>query len=505
MTRRIALGLAALIAAPGLALAVAPTSRAAAGCDLQAMVDRGGLIAVPSGCEEDGPLVVSRDVEIGGGPFAVADAVTVAKGATLTLVEGLTVRADVFIEPGGGFGAVGADISVRGQLWVMAGAVARIGGGGGTGVIVDRVINDGALAATGLVHLGDPQEGIQTLLSGSSYMSLGAISPGSRIWFRQPAAAQAVALVAEGGLGIDPADVVFCDGGGCTPTVAGSGGSSSFLILDPSSAPPPPTEPPPTEEPTDQPTTEPPPVVVEPIELQDLVYGARTGAVLDVPKDVVLGDVVVIATEDGRPLDLTLTGGPIKRDHGGALIEVPAGSNLTLQDIAVDGAGGFTGAVAATAAAVRVASGASLTLGAGAVIKDNPSYGIVNQGELHLTGVGAAVTGCTLRGDDADPSGTQVGGAGVWNRAGGSFYMGEGRISGNYVKSARQGAAYGGGVLNAGAMWIYGGAVTGNRVDGAGGGLAVVREAGSTQVGRLEFGTYSGQVEGSTPPVESGN
>jgi hypothetical protein len=65
--------------------------------------------------------------------------------------------------------------------------------------------------------------------------------------------------------------------------------------------------------------------------------------------------------------------------------------------------------------------------------------------------------------------------------------------------------AFGGGVLNAGAMRLAGGSVTGNQVDGGGGGVAVVREPGSEHGGRLDIGGDHRSVAGAELPTISDN
>ncbi|MDR2454112.1 MAG: hypothetical protein LBD51_06135 [Bifidobacteriaceae bacterium] len=490
MIRRAALALAALVALPGLALALALPTSAAPGCSLQAMIDSGGLVAVPAGCVEDGEIVVRGSVELGGGPFTVGDRITVKAGGELKFADASQSTADVFVEPGASFQAVGSDIAFGGQLWVQAAGSAQIEGLGGQGVVVDRLINQGFTKVAGLVRLGREDQGVYTWLAGENHLALGQLAPESVLWFYQPASPQAVALVLGGTVGADLASVILCDNGGCEASTTAGVGDATWLVLSPGGAGQ--TTPRPT--PSASPSPSQPPA--EPADLQELVANAPSGATLQIPAGTVLESTVTVATSDGEPTQLTLTGGPIARAHGGTLLEVPAGSSLTLRDIVIDGQGDFAGAVEWDAAAVEVARGAALALQTGAQIKDNPSYGIVNAGQLWLSGTRSGVTGSALAVPSGAAGAAPAGGAGVWNKSGAVFYMGGGRIADNTVSAPQGQTAYGGGVLNAGTMFVYGGAISGNAVDGDGGGIAVVREPGgvSGSGGRLDFGSYAGQT-----------
>jgi outer membrane biosynthesis protein TonB len=491
---------------PGLALVLAAPSSAATDCGLQELVDLGGLVAVPAGCVQEQDVVVSRDTTLGGGPFAARGRITVQSGARLALADSLVASGNVFVQEGAAFEAVGADIQWDGQLWVYYGASARLEGTGGAGVGLDRMINDGVTSLAGLVRVGRADEGLATGLGGLNWLRLGSLTPGSRLFFQQPRAAQAVAQLVGQDLAVPLAEAVFCDGGGCTPSLATGTDGSTWLVLTPTGLAPPSTPTPTPTEPTASPTPEPTPTASPPTAsaIQEAVATARDGATLEVPAGTTLTETLVIADADGSAKEITLTGGPVARGHGGELIEVPPGSRLSLEDIAVDGSATAASDVAPDAAAVVVQPGGALVLGDGAQIRNNPSYGVVNQGEVRILSANAAITGCTLDADRLARS-SPVGGAGLWNRAGGSVYMAAGAISYNTVKSSARGMAYGGGVLNAGTMWVYGGRIIGNSVAGDGGGFAVVREPGADQGGRLDLGTYTGQVTVSGVPELTGN
>jgi outer membrane biosynthesis protein TonB len=468
------------------------------GCSLQAMIDSGGLVAVPAGCVEEGEIVVQGAVELGGGPFTVKDRITVQAGGELKFADAAQSEADVFVESGAAFEAVGSDIAFGGQLWVLSGGSARIEGSGGAGVVVDRLINQGTTRVAGLVQVGNQSQGIYSWLTAASSLRLGRLSEGSTLWFYQPTAAQAVALATEGDLGVAPAEAVFCDNGGCAATLAATSSGVTWLILTPGGVST--VEPRPTPTPSPTQSQQPTPTRVD---LQTLIANAPSGSTLTVPPGTVIDSLVSVLNRDGRATSVTLTGGPVLRGYGGPLIKVPEGSSLTLRGIVIDGAGSFTGAVQPGAAAVTVAAGASLALDNDAVIKDNPSHGIVNAGELLLTGSGSGVTGCSLEVTSDSARTGSIGGAGVWNQAGGTFFMGGGRIADNTVTAAEGLTAFGGGVLNGGVMRVYGGSITGNAVDGDGGGIAVVRQAGAEPNvgGRLDFGGYAGQVASAVASV----
>jgi hypothetical protein len=130
---------------------------------------------------------------------------------------------------------------------------------------------------------------------------------------------------------------------------------------------------------------------------------------------------------------------------------------------------------------------------------------VVNAGVLNTVGPDAAIENCTVDAVRLSSLEGPVGGAGVWNQAGGEFWMSGGTIADNTVTAASSDPAFGGGVLNAGAMRIAGGSITGNQVDGGGGGVAVVRQPGSEYGGRLDLGGYYEDVTGVEKPTVTGN
>jgi hypothetical protein len=488
--RRIAAGLVVLAVLPGLALVLASPSKAQTGCLLQEHLAYGGLLAVPADCTEPGELVVTVDTELGGGPFTVPDGITVQPGATLTLLGGTTLNGDVLVQAGGHLDLLGSDITVNGTVWVQNGGGTAIRGEETGGISVRQLINEGIASISGLVFVGTPAAGIRTTNGGSSYLAVGPLVPGSQLYFQMPEVASVVAVLAEADLGVDPSEAIFCAQGRCSVRLAQGENTGRWILLTPdfSFIPDQPIVPSPVTPSEPTPT---PPVIDEEPDLQAAIDKAEPGAVIPVPAGLVVTAPLVVSGA-AKHQNVTLTGGPLVRGHAGKLLEVGTGARLELQDITVDGT--YRLPVEADAAAVDVAVGGELVLEQGARIVNNPAGGVINQGEVYMVGRDAVIRDNRINADSLGAAADAVGGAGIWNRANGAFYMGAGEISSNEVVSTRTDRAYGGGVLNAGAMWVYGGVIEDNSVDGAGGGIAVVREKTSPTGGRLAFGTYADQL-----------
>jgi len=132
---------------------------------------------------------------------------------------------------------------------------------------------------------------------------------------------------------------------------------------------------------------------------------------------------------------------------------------------------------------VYIPEGAQVTLGPGAVVRNNFSSGIfvsnggtcvIDGGEVinNNTGVYAEGTAALINGAIKDNT-SSYGGGGVHIADGGHFTMSGGTISGN--KTATTDYYSGGGVYidRGGRFTISGGTITGNRAHGAGGGVFV--------------------------------
>ncbi|MDR2373430.1 MAG: hypothetical protein LBD77_04895 [Bifidobacteriaceae bacterium] len=468
----------------------------AEGCYLQALVDTGGLVAVPAGCQEDGPITVSGKVELAGGPVTVAGGFVVADGANLTVVDDTAIVGPVTVASGGTLALVGSGASADGAIWVQPGAQATFMGVGPAGVTGTDLINQGWTVASGLVRLGQQGRGLTTGVGGAGELSLGQLAVGSELWFDPPRSEVAVARLIEGSLGAAGTGAIQCDDAACEVGTTISSAGEVWITLTPGSPGVDP-DPDPTEDPTEEPTPG------APSDLGALIAQAGDGGVVQVPAGLGAGDgVLTVADAAGGGIDVTLTGGPLVRASAGTMIRVPAGSTLTLSQITVDGA--WDGATQAYAPVVEVAAGGRLVLATGSQISSNQSFGVVNSGILDMVGANAAITDCVVDADGLTGLVGPLGGAGVWNRAGGVFWMSGGLIGRNTVEATSDGA-YGGGVLNAGSMRLAGGSINANQVDGGGGGVAVVREPGSDYGGRLDVGAYYTTVSGAERPALTEN
>jgi hypothetical protein len=501
LVRRIGVALLGLSLLGGLTVVASETSDANVGCRLQPLVDRGGVVVVPSGCEEDGPIVVRGDTEISGGPMYITGGFIVNSGASLTLTDNSALTGPVTVQEDGKLALSGSGTTVDGAIWVQPGATAEIRGVGPLGVRATDLINQGVTEVGGLIKLGQAGRGFATVTDSHSRLDIRALAAGSQLWFERPTAPVVVARLVEGALGLVDDSAIRCDVGTCVVNTVPSQAGDLWISLTPTDnsngSSPSPSSPPPAT-PTPAPTGNP-----QPTTLEEAIAGAVDQAVLDLPPGVSAGASVSIADADGDAIDLTLTGGPIKRDHGQTLITVPAGSTLTLRDITVDAS--WSQPTEAYAPVVEVAPGGRLVLAEGAQINANQSFGVVNNGTLDIVGPDAAIADCRVDATELAGDPGPIGGAGVWNRASGVFWMSGGAIRDNVVAADNGEAAFGGGVLNAGAMRLAGGSVTGNQVDGGGGGVAVVREPGSDHGGRLDVGGDHASVAGAELPTIASN
>ncbi|MDR2378095.1 MAG: hypothetical protein LBD70_01535 [Bifidobacteriaceae bacterium] len=483
-------------------MAAAETSGAAAGCQLQSLVDNGGLVAVPSGCQEDGPIMVADGVELAGGPVTVTGGFVVADGASLTLTDDTALVGPVTVQAGGTLRLTGSGAAIDGAVWVQGSAVARLDGVGPAGAAITDLINQGLTEVAGLVRLGQEGRGFTSVADGSGSLEIAPLAVGSRLWLERPAAPVIVARLVDGTFGPAGPEAVVCDAGLCvTDTVPGAK-SDRWVRISPAE---PPTEPTPSASPSASPSQGP---AVTPAEtLGEQIGRVGDGGVIRLEAGTVATEPVVVADADGGPISITLTGGPVRRGHAGTLFQVPAGSTLVLRDIDLDGS--WSGSTDPDGAIVEIAAGGAAILDTGASVGPNQSFGIVNSGTLNIVGPDAAISNCHLdaaavAASTAGESGP-VGGAGVWNRAGGVFWMSGGVIESNTVVAGPDQVAFGGGVLNAGSMRLAGGSVSGNQVDGGGGGVAVVREPGSDFGGRLDIGGDHKAVAGAELPTISAN
>ncbi|MDR1187171.1 MAG: hypothetical protein LBK95_06930 [Bifidobacteriaceae bacterium] len=500
LVRRIGVALLGLTLLGGLTVIGASAPAAASDCLLQRLVDTGGLVAVPAGCREDGPVMIKKNVELAGGPVEVTGGFVVGSGATLTVIDNTAVIGPVTVQDGGTLVATGSATSIDGTVWVQGGGTASFAGVGPIGVSVTDVTNQGLVQAGGLIKLGQPTRGIPVPTGRSARIDLTGLAVGAEIWFETPTEPVIAARLLEGSLSVGGPDSIKCDSGNCRVDTVASPTGDLWLQLTPSAGPasPSPSVPSASPEPSAagpsaQPSTEP-----KPADIAEEVAQAPHEAVIELAAGAVVARTIVIADRRQSALTVTLTGGPIKRGLPGPLIQVPAGSTLTLRDIVIDG--DWAGPTDAYAPVVEVAKGGRLFVAEGAKITSNRSFGIVNAGTLNVVGPDAAVTNCTVDAAALDLAVGPVGGAGVWNQAGGEFWMSGGAIANNTVTAGGAASAFGGGVLNAGAMRLAGGSITGNQVDGGGGGVAVVRQPGSDHGGRLDVGGYYLAVAGAELP-----
>ncbi|MDR2566632.1 MAG: hypothetical protein LBC97_11390 [Bifidobacteriaceae bacterium] len=501
MVRRIAVGLVGLALLGGLTVVSSKESSANSGCRLQALVEYGGLVAVPVGCEEEGPIVVRHPTELGGGPIYVTGGFIITPGASLTLLDGTALTGPIAVQDRAELILKGTGVRADGAIWVEPGGNAQINGVGPLGVTATDLINQGVTQVGGLVKLGQQGRGFTTVTDGDSRLDVSPLAVGSQLWFDRPAVPTVVARLVEGSLGPVGEGAVLCDVGSCVTQTVPSDSGELWISLAPSGGPVAPT-PSASASSTPSPSESTPPSS-EPTTLEELIAEASDQAVLTLPAQTAATSSVVVADAEGGAIAVTLTGGPIKRAHDGTLITVPAGSSLTLRDVTVDAS--WPLATKAYAPVIEVAPGGLLVLAEGARIEGNQSFGVVNFGSLNIVGPDATIANCRVDASGLAPQDGPVGGAGVWNRAGGVFWMSGGAIEGNQVVAAAGQSVFGGGVLNAGAMRLAGGSVAGNQVDGGGGGVAVVREPGSEHGGRLDVGGDYSSVAGAELPSISGN
>lgn len=222
---------------------------------------------------------------------------------------------------------------------------------------------------------------------------------------------------------------------------------------------------------------------------------------------------------DGAGLTVDLTGNPT----GAPLITVGRGVTLLLQNITLKGLrSGDSGDNAGNSAPlVAVKDGGSLTLGTGAIIRDNDAEGSVGgisveRGGILIMSVGAEITGVAGGGGDFTPGGVEVSAGGTFTMnggfirnnktrndgagvvlKGGQFIMNNGTVSDN--RAENNGHSSGGGVilLESGSQFImYGGTISGNTAEDQGGGVLVISGAFSMNGGEISGNTAGNQGGG---------
>jgi hypothetical protein len=469
---------------------------------MQSALDLGGELHVDRTCTDIDQLVVSKPIRMTGGTLEVPNGLEIADGGRLEMVDGASLAGHIQVDNGGDLWLHGAGIEVRGDITIDPGGSMAVQGyhtvqapdveltAFEPGARTEAIDNHGWIYLSGLVFIGDQAGGIagQFQLDQHWYVEVGELDPASRIWFDEPPKTAAevfdVAGFVAGGLGA-----------GVELTTAFQSVSSNWEV-------------------SSRVSTQSLSLVTlvrrsETFDLAREIDRAAAGAVITVPEGYQAGAPVEVAGLDHTPRSVTLKGGSVVRSAKGAMFVVPAGSRLNLADIELDG-GGVAGAcdpqigpiVEVQAARGSLAAGV-LVVGAGAVLRNNASHGVVNYGELWLDGQGATISGNVFDTACGNPAIGPVGGGGVWNTASGTAWLVNGAISANQV-TGQTVRGYGGGVLNQGLMRLAGATIQANTASYAGGGVAVVRQAGAEQGGRLEIGTY--QVDpASTGPVIAGN
>jgi hypothetical protein len=189
------------------------------------------------------------------------------------------------------------------------------------------------------------------------------------------------------------------------------------------------------------------------------IAASDTPAVINVTGPFTITSPVTLPAKD-----ITIEGNgaqtQITRGVKGDLFTVPAGGNLTLDNIVIDGN--------------RTAYNASATGGAGGSL-------IKNSGTLTIN------NGTVLRNNDNSTTGVDTTGGAVNNTSTGAFTMNGGHIY-------RNSAVYGGGVNNNGAMVMTGGEISDNDSGAYGG--AVYNSGGFDMTGGDMIGNWSGAYGG---------
>ena len=220
----------------------------------------------------------------------------------------------------------------------------------------------------------------------------------------------------------------------------------------------------------------------------------------------------------GAPFTITRDGG-----FTDAFFNVGSGGDLTLENVALDG---NKGVVSAHDVLVAVVAGGKLTLGDGAVLKNNKiSIGSGGGVDVYGTGSSFEMTGGSILGNtaDMDGGGVHVGAKGQFTMAGGKIIgntatRGGGVYVANGAKMDMSGTAQigggsgdantatnGGGVYVTGAdskLDMTGGNILGNRASSLGGGMCVDGGATMKMSGAAQIGGGSG--EGNTGGTTGG-
>ena len=237
-------------------------------------------------------------------------------------------------------------------------------------------------------------------------------------------------------------------------------------------------------------------------DLQEEVYEAPEGGTVAVP-DAGYGMAATLHIS-GRggiaPKAVTLTGGDVYRQaFTGTLVEVPAGSGLTLRDITVRGSDG-NGDSLPSGPLVGVAG--TLSLETGARLTENNAT--ADGAAIYVSGPGgvARMSGGAITGNTAAANGAvYVGGGGQFAVSGGEVTGNTARLGGGvYVAAGGQASATGGTVgdnLTPNARDIY--------LEAAGGQAGRLALSGAPAIGRQAGGGYTGGVYNALADSAGGN
>ncbi|MDR1825722.1 MAG: hypothetical protein LBR27_10440 [Bifidobacteriaceae bacterium] len=510
---------AVLLPAAALGLISSSPSQGLVPCELQAKVDAlgsaGGVVTIARACTDLDQVVVSAPVVLVGAAVEAQGGIEVGDGGQLTLTDGIRLDGLLVVDAGGQLTVVGSDVIQTGGIVVDPGGTAKVQGSG-SGVTVGPITNQGYVFLQGKVTVGSAAGGISGGASQDPlvYVEVWQLDAAASVWIDAPPAGTAapydVVLVPVNGIGVDPAAVFHPTSDAWVVGTRTLNSQASLVVLNPAvqASPSPSPSPSPSSTPTVPQDTE--------FDLVTAIDAAAAGATIRVPDGYVVRQTVVVQGRDGTVRDVNLTGGTIVKATTGAMFKVPAGSRLGLRAVVLDGAGGGTaqnpvathggayGPLVEVEGAKNSKADGLLAIGAGAVLRNNASHGVVNNGVVWMDGAGAAISGNVVDTAYANRADGPAGGAGVWNRATGTLWLISGSVSGNKVIGTDQVYGYGGGVLNEGLARLVGAAVTGNSASYAGGGIAVARQAGATAGGRLEIGTYQTDPFNSGPVI-SGN
>jgi hypothetical protein len=197
-------------------------------------------------------------------------------------------------------------------------------------------------------------------------------------------------------------------------------------------------------------------------------------------------DLSIPVTISGKHIKLTADGGTRQVARGasgfGSLFDVQSGASLTLEgkgnnQLIIDG--GKTSSKTATAALVTVRG--TLTLNAGAIIRNNSNNN--DGGGVYVNSGGSFnMNGGAISGN------ASIGGGGVYLNSG-TFNMSGGDISGNTAEFS-SGSNGGGVYLNSGTFNMSGGDISKNRTKYRGGGIYVNTDSTFNMTGGILYGYY---------------